>query len=223
MQPTTYLSRFILVLFSCYLSAAATAQTVTACGNVQTGDRLTFDKGVYSDCAMTVPGSPASRDRPYLRYWNASEGGPAVPAVGLLIVESADLSPSPVATDLFGEWDFADAVVEDMGAAYTGDCSDMSAANPTSNSNITGAIDGNVYCGRYSSDSGASILIRGTLDGSSESFRDPAAFVVTASTPDDPAPDPATATPVPALPAFGLFVLVGLVASLGRSGLRTLK
>ena len=99
----------------------------------------------------------------------------------------------------------------------------MSAANPTSNSNITGAIDGNVYCGRYSTDSGASILIRGTLEGSSESFRDPAAFVVTASTPDDPAPDPATATPVPALPAFGLFVLVGLVASLGRRGLRTLK
>jgi len=218
MQPATYLSRFILVLFSCYLSAAATAQTITACGNVQTGGRLIFDKGVYSDCAMTYPSAP-SRDRPYLYYEPPGEGGPA--SIGILLVESADLSPSPVATDLFGEWDFADAVVEDMGAAYTGDCSDMSAANPTSNSNITGAIDGNVYCGRYSTDSGASILIRGTLEGSSESFRDPAAFVVTASTPDDPAP--ATATPVPALPAFGLFVLVGLVASLGRRGLRTLK
>ena len=125
MQPTTYLSRFILVLFSCYL-LAATAQTVTACGNVQTGDRLTFDKGVYGDCAMTVPGSPASRDRPYLHIGMPLRAG-AVPAVGLLIVESADFSQS--VARFVGEWDFADAVVEDMGAAYTGDCSDI--APPT--------------------------------------------------------------------------------------------
>lgn len=217
MQPITYLSRFILVLFSCYLSTAATAQTITACDNVQTGGRLIFDKGVYSDCAMTYPSAP-SRDRPYLSYTPPGEG-PA--SIGILLVESADLSPSPVASNLFGEWDFADAVVEDMGAAYTGDCSDMGAANPTLDLSISNPIDGNVYCGRYSSVSGASILIRGTLEGSSESFQDPAAFVVTASTPDDPAP--ATATPVPTLPAFGLFVLVGLVASLGRRGLRTLK
>ena len=219
MQPATYLSRFILVLFSCYLSAAATAQTITACGNVQTGGRLIFDKGVYSDCAMTSPSIP-SRDRPYLSYTPPGEG-PA--SIGILLVESADLSPSPVATDLFGEWDLADAVVEDMGGHYAGDCSDMSAANPTLDLSTTTPIDGNVYCGRYSSDSGASILIRGTLDGSSESFRDPAAFVVTASMPGGPAPAPTTATPVPALPVFGLFVLAGLVASLGRSGLRTLK
>ena len=220
MQPTTYLSRFILVLFSCYLSGAATAQTITACDNVQTGGRLIFDKGVYSDCAMTYPSAP-SRDRPYLYYEPPGEGGPA--SIGILLVESANLSPSPVATNLFGEWDSVDAVVEDMGGHYAGDCSDMSAANPTLDRFISNPIDGTVYCGRYSSDSGASILIRGTFEGSSESFRDPAAFVVTASTPDDPAPDPATATPVPALPAFGLFVLVGLVASLGRRGLRTLK
>lgn len=221
MQPITYLSRFIFVLFSFYISATATAQTITACGNVQVGDRLTFDKGVYSDCAMTWPSAP-SRDRPYLSYTPPSEG-PAT--VGIQIVESADLSPSPVATDLFGTFDFIDGVVEDMGPGYAGDCSDMD-PNPTLNVQIFDVIDGNVYCGRYSSDTGASILIRGTVEGSSESFRDPAAFVVTASTPDDSTPDdPAAepATPVPALPLFGLFVLVGLVASLGRRGLSKLK
>ena len=219
MKPINHLFRLLVVLLGCYLPAAATAQTLTACGNVQTGGRLIFDKGVYSDCAMTNPSIP-SRDRPYLSYTPPGEG-PA--SIGILLVESADLSPSPVATDLFGEWDLADAVVEDMGGHYAGDCSDMSAANPTLDLSITNPIDGNVYCGRYSSDSGASILIRGTLDGSSESFRDPAAFVVTASMPGGPAPAPTTATPVPALPVFGLFVLAGLVASFGRRGLSRLK
>ncbi len=220
MKPINHLFRFLVVLLGCYLSAAATAQTITACDNVQTGGRLIFDKGVYSDCAMTYPSAP-SRDRPYLYYEPPGEGGPA--SIGILLVESADLSPSPVATNLFGEWDFADAVVEDMGAVYIGDCSDMSAANPTLDLSISNPIDGIVYCGRYSSDSGASILIRGTFEGSSESFRDPAAFVVTASMPGGPAPAPTTATPVPALPVFGLFVLAGLVASLGRRGLSRLK
>ena len=203
--------RFLIAIFGLlFLSyqpaTASPAPTLYTCPNVQVGVAgAVAVPAVYSDCYMDF--TYLTGPRIITMFYNAGTTPATIEIEG---AEKSFFVPQPsysVSTGTYGE---ADALLENMGSGYSGNCvNDM---DPTISRTTTDLPSnaGDVYCARVSNTAGESLWIRATFNGTT--FTSPLAVTNAASA--------APSVPVPTHPLLGLLSLGGLI---GLFGIRKLK
>ncbi len=152
---------------------------------------------VHSDCGITISGNQRWVG---LAYRSGDMG------IGTGFGGSGGISPSPSGFLGLGTTDLGSQsyLVQGMGASYAGDCSEVAYTVDPMPVSVVPAVDGNVYCARLQTNDSPPAFFRGTWNATGMVFTDPNSVYAVSSS-----------SPVPTLPAWGLFVLAGLLGLIG--------
>lgn len=189
----------ISLLVSVSISTLTSAASYVDCPGVQKG---TFggEPSYYSDCSMRKTES-SSIEAHFVMYLDndASVGA----QVRVTFKGKEDLTPSPASDLPQGVW--STFGVKKMPESYTGTCEEVTATDANA------ASSEGIYCGVANSESGERLLIKATVnksdlnDGSVQRRDDSGGTA---------------ATPVPVMPALGVFASILLVLGWGLRALR---
>ena len=177
-------SKILLPLVAVLLSISSNVNAASSCPNVQVGAIISGSinaPAIYSDCSMDV----GSATEYWLTMYSVNN---SIRVTGWPSGNSAFSPPAAGPTE-FGTFDGLTLYAQDMGASYSGDCTELSSSISSSIS----AIVGNTYCGVIGNTNGRKVWFRGTWTGST--FTNPSVLtdepsVVTLSTPPTPAAIP---------------------------------
>lgn len=136
----------------------ASALEYSSCPNTQLG---TFrddpkKKTLYSNC-VSNNGATATKF-----HWALAFDDPAIGPEAKVFINAyvpALLLPSPIAQNSVGTIPMTDFGLENMGAGYTGDCTEATAATTS-----LALVDSNYYCGWATTTSGAKILLKAAVN-----------------------------------------------------------
>ena len=191
-----------LLLFFTSQGAFALSQ----CPNTQVGTITQGSStypGFYSDCSMTAGSSTAY-------HLTMFKTGNVISLNGY--ANDGTLTPAVVGNEPFGAYDFSTLYTLDMGASYSGDCSEQTYLNSEVDA---AAVTGNVYCGFIENTDGDTVFLRGTWTGTAPDYWSNYQILTNAVGVGTPLPEASSATPVPVLPLWGLLSLAGLVGLFG--------
>lgn len=140
------------------LPSYASALAYSSCPDTQLG---TFTdnpktKTLYSNC-VSNNGATATEF-----HWALAFEDPAIGPAAQVFINAyvpAKLLPSPIAQTSVGTIPLTDVGLENMGAGYTGDCTEAIAATTT-----LALVDSNYYCGWATTTSGAKILLKAVVN-----------------------------------------------------------